>query len=91
MERSQLIETVTREVLAILGAGGEATLGLDHADEAVANGVARLGFSGNGCDVPTGLAQYIHHTVLKADVPPENRQHADHHAAWHGACRASRA
>jgi deoxyribose-phosphate aldolase len=72
MERSQLIETVTREVLAILGAGGEVTLGLDHADEAVANGAARLGFSGNGCDVPAGLAQYIDHTVLKPDVPPEN-------------------
>jgi deoxyribose-phosphate aldolase len=72
MERSQLIETVTREVLAILGAGGEVTLGLDHADEAVANGAARLGFSGNGRDVPTGLAQYIDHTVLKPDVPPES-------------------
>jgi deoxyribose-phosphate aldolase len=71
MERNQLIETVTREVLAILGAGGEVELGLDHADEAVANGAARLGFCGNGCDVPTGLAQYIDHTVLKPDVPPE--------------------
>ena len=71
MERNQLIETVTREVLAIIGTGGEAALGLDHADEAVANGAARLGFSGNGCDVPTGLAQYIDHTVLKPDVPPE--------------------
>jgi deoxyribose-phosphate aldolase len=71
MERNQLIEAVTREVLAILGTGGEVGLGLDHADEAVANGAARLGFCGNGCDVPTGLAQYIDHTVLKPDVPPE--------------------
>jgi len=71
MERNQLIETVTREVLAILGTGGEVKLGLDHAAEAVANGAARLGFCGNGCDVPTGLAQYIDHTVLKPDVPPE--------------------
>ncbi len=72
MERNQLIETVTREVLAILGSGGgEVRLGLDNADEAVANGAARLGFSGNGCDVPTNLAQYIDHTVLKPDVPPE--------------------
>jgi len=71
MERNQLIETVTREVLAILAVGGEARLGLDHADEAVANGAARLGFSGRGADVPTGLAQYIDHTVLKPDVPPE--------------------
>ena len=71
MERNQLIEAVTREVLAILGTGGEVRLGLDHADEAVANGAARLGYCGNGCDVPTGLAQYIDHTVLKPDVPPE--------------------
>jgi len=72
MERNQLIETVTREVLAILGSGGgEVKLGLDNADEAVANGAARLGFNGNGCDVPTNLAQYIDHTVLKPDVAPE--------------------
>ena len=71
MERNQLIETVTREVLAILGTGGEAKLGLDHADEAVANGAARLGFSGSGADVPISLAQYIDHTALKPDVAPE--------------------
>ena len=51
--------------------GGEVKLGLDNADEAVANGAARLGFNGNGCDVPTNLAQYIDHTVLKPDVAPE--------------------
>jgi deoxyribose-phosphate aldolase len=72
MERNQLIETVTREVLAIIGSGGgEVKLGLDNADEAVANGAARLGFNGNGCDVPTNLAQYIDHTVLKPDVAPD--------------------
>jgi deoxyribose-phosphate aldolase len=69
-ERNQLIEHVTREVLAILSTGGTG-LGLDHAHEAVANGAARLGYSGNGADVPAGLEQYIDHTVLKADVPPE--------------------
>ena len=72
MDRNQLIETVTREVLAIIGSGGgEVKLGLDNADEAVANGAARLGFNGNGCDVPTNLAQYIDHTVLKPDVAPD--------------------
>jgi deoxyribose-phosphate aldolase len=70
MERERLIETVTREVLSILAAGG-AGLGLDNAQEAVANGAARLGYSGAGADVPTGLAQYIDHTVLRADVTPE--------------------
>ncbi len=70
MERSQIIEEVTRQVLSVLAVGG-ADLGLDNASEAVANGTARLGYSGAGADVPDGLARYIDHTVLKADVPPE--------------------
>ncbi|MEX1311632.1 MAG: deoxyribose-phosphate aldolase [Candidatus Sulfomarinibacteraceae bacterium] len=70
MERTQIIEEVTKQVLAALATGG-ADLGLDCAQEAVANGAARLGYSGSACDVPAGLAQYIDHTVLKADVPPE--------------------
>jgi deoxyribose-phosphate aldolase len=70
MDRKDLVEEVTRQVLAVLAAGG-ADLGLDNAREAVANGAARLGFSGNGADVPAGLERYIDHTVLKPDVPPE--------------------
>jgi deoxyribose-phosphate aldolase len=70
IERDQLIEEVTRQVLSVLAAGG-ADLGLDNAEEAVANGAARLGFSGNGADVPTCLAEYIDHTLLKPDVPPQ--------------------
>ena len=69
-QRKELIEEVTRQVLAVIAAGG-ADLGLDNAHEAVANGAARLGFSGNGADVPAGLEQYIDHTVLKPDVPPD--------------------
>jgi deoxyribose-phosphate aldolase len=71
MERDQLIEQVTREVLSILAAGG-AELGLDNAREAVANGAARLGFSGNGADVPAGLERYIDHTLLKPDATPDD-------------------
>jgi deoxyribose-phosphate aldolase len=70
MKRTQIIEEVTKQVLAAL-ATGSADLGLDCAQEAVANGAARLGYSGSARDVPAGLAQYIDHTVLKADVPPE--------------------
>lgn len=70
IDRNDLVEEVTRQVLAVLAAGG-ADLGLDNAREAVANGAARLGFSGNGADVPAGLERYIDHTVLKPDVPPE--------------------
>lgn len=69
-DRKEIIEEVTRQVLAVLAAGG-ADLGLDNAREAVANGAARLGYSGNGADVPAGLEQYIDHTVLKPDVTPE--------------------
>jgi deoxyribose-phosphate aldolase len=70
IDRSAIIEEVTKQVLSVLAAGG-ADLGLDNADEAVANGADRLGYCGAGADVPTGLAQYIDHTVLKPDVPPE--------------------
>lgn len=69
-QRKELIEEVVRQVLAVLAAGG-ADLGLDNAHEAVANGAARLGFSGDGADVPAGLEQYIDHTLLKPDTPPE--------------------
>jgi len=69
-QRKELVEEVTRQVLAVLAAGG-ADLGLDNAREAVANGAARLGYSGNGADVPAGLECYIDHTVLKPDVPPD--------------------
>jgi deoxyribose-phosphate aldolase len=70
MERSQIIEQVTREVLAILSSR-DIDLGLDNAQEAVANGAARLGYSGAAADVPSGLAGYIDHTVLRADTTPD--------------------
>jgi deoxyribose-phosphate aldolase len=70
IDRGALIDEVTKQVLAVL-ATGEANLGLDNADKAVANGAARLGYCGAGADVPRGLAQYIDHTVLRPDVPPE--------------------
>jgi len=70
IDRNQLVETVTRQVLAILGERGSG-LGLDNAHEAVANGAARLGYSGNGAEVPKGLAEYIDHTLLRPDAAPE--------------------
>jgi len=69
-QRKELIEEVVQQVLAVLAAGG-ADLGLDNAHEAVANGAARLGYSGDGADVPAGLEQYIDHTLLKQDTPPD--------------------
>jgi len=83
IERDALIEEVTRQVLSIL-AVGDAGLDLDNAHEAVANGAARLGFSGNGADVPEGLAQYIDHTLLRPDEPPEAIDRLCDEAAHYG-------
>ena len=69
MDREELIEVVTRQVLATL-AGQHTGQGLENAGEVVASGAARIGYSGNGADVPKNLAQYIDHTLLKADATP---------------------
>ena len=68
IDRSELIEVVTRQVLATLA--GQSEQGLEHASEVVANGAERLGYCGNGADVPSGLAQYIDHTLLRPDASP---------------------
>ena len=69
IDRSELIEVVTRQVLATL-AGGHTEQGLENAPEVVATGAARIGYCGNGADVPQGLAEYIDHTLLRPDASP---------------------
>ncbi len=69
IDRDELIEVVTRQVLAALE-GRDSEQGLEHADQVVANGAARLGYCGNGADVPEGLAAYIDHTLLRPDATP---------------------
>ena len=69
IDRNELIEVVTRQVLATL-AGQPAEGGLENAPQAVANGAARLGYCGAGADVPADLAQYIDHTLLRPDASP---------------------
>ena len=68
-DRNELIEVVTRQVLANL-AGQPVDQGLENASQVVANGAARLGYCGNGADVPTDLAEYIDHTLLRPDASP---------------------
>ncbi len=68
IDRSDLIEVVTRQVLATLA--GQSEQGLEHASEVVASGAERIGYCGNGADVPSGLAQYIDHTLLRPDASP---------------------
>jgi deoxyribose-phosphate aldolase len=67
MDRTELIELVTRQVLATLS-GEHTDQGLEHAPQVVANGAARLGYSGNAADVPDGLAELIDHTLLRPDA-----------------------
>jgi deoxyribose-phosphate aldolase len=71
IDRNELIEVVTRQVLATL-AGQPADQGLENAPQVVANGAARLGYCGAGADVPSDLAQYIDHTLLRPDASPED-------------------
>jgi deoxyribose-phosphate aldolase len=69
IDRNELIEVVTRQVLATL-AGQPVDQGLENANQVVANGAARLGYCGSGADVPADLAQYIDHTLLRPDASP---------------------
>lgn len=69
IDRNELIEVVTRQVLATL-AGEQTDQGLENAHQVVANGAARIGYCGNGADVPNGLAKYIDHTLLRPDASP---------------------
>ncbi len=86
MDREQLIETVARRVLAELEgdphqgpgeccaecAGACAASCSDKVRCMVDEGACRISFNGNGADVPTDLARYIDHTILKPDVGPED-------------------
>jgi len=67
IDRDELIEAVTRQVLATLG-GAAPEHGLEDAPQAVANGAARLGYSGTAAGVPDNLAPFIDHTLLKPDA-----------------------
>ncbi len=84
MDREQLIETVARRVLEHLEserhpgpahccddcAGGCAASCSDKVRCMVDEGACRISFNGNGADVPTDLARYIDHTLLKPDIGP---------------------
>jgi len=77
-ERDELIEAITSEVLAtIAGPGWDDYLECvgdcaAHSSEKVrsviAAGAARVSYVGNGADVPTDLAGFIDHTLLKPDA-----------------------
>ena len=83
-QRDDLVEAITREVLAALGAGGApaATPGDPCASclrgcaaqcatkvrDIVAGGASRVEYHGHAADVPGDLARYIDHTLLRPDA-----------------------
>jgi deoxyribose-phosphate aldolase len=77
-DRDALIEAVTREVLAALAGGAlddcMTCVGdcVAHSAEKVrtvlAAGATRVSYVGDGADVPTDLAGFIDHTLLRPDA-----------------------
>ena len=82
--RTDLVESITREVLAALGAGGAGPLKpgdpcltctgacasrcAAKVRDVVAGGATRVGYHGQADDVPGDLARYIDHTLLRPDA-----------------------
>jgi deoxyribose-phosphate aldolase len=76
MTQHELIEAVTREVIAALSEGDPcadchgscAAHSPDKVRSVVANGADRVSYNGSGSAVPKDLAKYIDHTLLKPDT-----------------------
>src|SRR5664279_3730761 len=81
--RTDLVESITREVLAALGAGGAGAKPGDlcltctgacasrcatKVRDVVAGGASRVAYHGQAHDVPGDLARYIDHTLLRPDA-----------------------
>ena len=71
-EREQLIEAVTREVLAVLGTSIDICDSPEKVRDVVANGADRVSFHGEAADVPLDLARYIDHTLLNPAATGED-------------------
>ncbi len=79
-EKEQLVEAVTRRVLAALtGKSGDRCADCigncaahcgDKVRRVVAAGAARVSYGGEGARVPSDLARYIDHTLLKPEATP---------------------
>ena len=83
IDRDELIEVVTRQVLATLG-GTDTNQGLENAQPLVDSGAERIGYCGNGADVPEPLASYIDHTLLRPDASPADIDELCDEAAEYG-------
>jgi deoxyribose-phosphate aldolase len=82
-QRNDLVEAITREVLAALGTGSAEAAATDpcatcvrscaaqcatKVRDIVAGGASRIEYHGRADDVPGDLARYIDHTLLKPDA-----------------------
>ncbi|MCL1598669.1 MAG: deoxyribose-phosphate aldolase [Actinomycetia bacterium] len=70
--REELVELVTREVLAALAERADICATPEKLRTVVANGADRVSFHGDAQDVPLDLAKYIDHTLLKPDTTQED-------------------
>jgi deoxyribose-phosphate aldolase len=70
--REELIELVTREVLAALAERSDICATPERLRTVVANGADRVSFHGDAQDVPLDLAKYIDHTLLKPDATQDD-------------------
>jgi len=78
MDQDAIVEAVTREVLSALTGeawdhylaciGDCAAHSSDKVRDVVAAGASRISYNGSGADVPTDLAGFIDHTLLRADA-----------------------
>ena len=78
LDRDELIEAITREVLAALATpaadecqdchGSCVAHSPDKVRTVVASGASRIAYNGSGADVPRDLARYIDHTLLRPDA-----------------------
>jgi deoxyribose-phosphate aldolase len=68
VDREQLVEAITREVLVALTDRYDVARTGDKVRDVVANGADRVSFHGEPDDVPLDMAQYIDHTLLRPDV-----------------------
>lgn len=68
MDKTQLIEAVTREVLAALAGVRDVCDTPEKVRTVVENGADRVTYHGDAATVPLDLARYIDHTLLRPDA-----------------------
>lgn len=92
MNQRQLIEAVTREVIAALDGGDPcadclgscAAHSPDRVRSVVANGADRVSYRGQGSEVPMDLAKFIDHTLLKPEATADDIDELCREAAEYG-------